>query len=620
MVRPSSTPSAVLESDDLVARLLVLGLAVDAPADLDVEHVDLAVGRARLAVGAEVHATCCAPRSRPRRARRSSRRRGRCRARARRRAPTSAPGRRAARRRRRSPRACASTAHFSGSTTSVGARRGGGAREPVRGLEVAVAVGGRVELHGGGSHGMGSSPAGLTRQSIPSGEDIVRSCGSRVHGAAADRVRPPGRAAAARAHAARCAAAARSSAGAGSARSRPDAMVCAARARIGGVPVDVVGGLGRRAPARAHAAAPARADGAGPRAGAGRVDLRFEEGDGRRGRLAARRAVHLDPQAGRHADARHACSAAPFEGRGFIDDTAGYHARRTAWRWSAGVGVAESGARVAWNLVDGVHDGAAASERTVWVDGTPHHVEPQAFADDLSAVGDLRCERRRGARAPRAAARGRLGVRAAVRALQRLAAARRAAARGLGSDGAPRGAVVALCKSTQGGARCAVPADRCVPPPGGPRRRARAGARHGEALLAAGLGPAGEPWKVVLTIHQPGRAPRSDLAPAIVVRDADGFRPRYRAKPPKRPGRYMTTVVFPRGRPVDLRRSATDSRDAAQDPLRRHQGARAGRRPARPGRPARAADRVRRPAALGARGLRPHQAPPPAARGPAHPA
>src|ERR1700754_4793198 len=41
---------------------------------------------------------------------------------------------------------------------------------------------------------------------------------------------------------------------------------------------------------------------------------------------------------------------------GFVDDSAGYHARRTAWRWSAGVGRAADGRPVAWNLVDGVHD------------------------------------------------------------------------------------------------------------------------------------------------------------------------------------------------------------------------------------------------------------------------
>lgn len=73
---------------------------------------------------------------------------------------------------------------------------------------------------------------------------------------------------------------------------------------------------------------------------------------------------------------------------GFVDESAGYHARHTAWRWSAGLGRAEDGRAVAWNLVDGVHDGVV-SERTVWLDGAPEEVPPQAFADDLSRVGDL---------------------------------------------------------------------------------------------------------------------------------------------------------------------------------------------------------------------------------------
>jgi hypothetical protein len=75
---------------------------------------------------------------------------------------------------------------------------------------------------------------------------------------------------------------------------------------------------------------------------------------------------------------------------GFIDESAGYHARRTTWRWSAGIGRTRDGRSVAWNLVDGVHDAPRASERTVWLDGEPHEVEPVAFADDLSAVGELR--------------------------------------------------------------------------------------------------------------------------------------------------------------------------------------------------------------------------------------
>jgi hypothetical protein len=75
---------------------------------------------------------------------------------------------------------------------------------------------------------------------------------------------------------------------------------------------------------------------------------------------------------------------------GFIDESAGYHARHTTWRWSAGIGRARSGEAVAWNLVEGVHDAPDASERTVWVDGEPHEVPPQSFAEDLSSVGELR--------------------------------------------------------------------------------------------------------------------------------------------------------------------------------------------------------------------------------------
>jgi Protein of unknown function (DUF2804) len=74
---------------------------------------------------------------------------------------------------------------------------------------------------------------------------------------------------------------------------------------------------------------------------------------------------------------------------GFVDESAGYHARRTAWRWSAGIGRTDAGQRVAWNLVDGVHDADSASERTVWIDGEPHEVPHQEFAADLSRVGGL---------------------------------------------------------------------------------------------------------------------------------------------------------------------------------------------------------------------------------------
>lgn len=72
---------------------------------------------------------------------------------------------------------------------------------------------------------------------------------------------------------------------------------------------------------------------------------------------------------------------------GLLDESAGRHARRTAWRWSAGAGVSSSGAEVVWNLVEGLHDGSP-SERTVWVDGEPHPVGPLPF-DGLARVGEL---------------------------------------------------------------------------------------------------------------------------------------------------------------------------------------------------------------------------------------
>ncbi|MEX1142579.1 MAG: DUF2804 family protein [Thermoleophilaceae bacterium] len=71
---------------------------------------------------------------------------------------------------------------------------------------------------------------------------------------------------------------------------------------------------------------------------------------------------------------------------GFVDDSAGYHDRHTAWRWSAGVGTLDDGRRVGWNLVDGVHDSPQASERAVWLGGEPVEVGPVRFADDLSSV------------------------------------------------------------------------------------------------------------------------------------------------------------------------------------------------------------------------------------------
>jgi len=69
-----------------------------------------------------------------------------------------------------------------------------------------------------------------------------------------------------------------------------------------------------------------------------------------------------------------------------IDDTAGHHARRTEWRWSAGVGEGPDGTALAWNLVSGVNDPPSGSERAVWVAGQPHEAPPVEFDDDLERI------------------------------------------------------------------------------------------------------------------------------------------------------------------------------------------------------------------------------------------
>jgi Protein of unknown function (DUF2804) len=66
---------------------------------------------------------------------------------------------------------------------------------------------------------------------------------------------------------------------------------------------------------------------------------------------------------------------------GVADESAGYHARHTSWRWSAGVGRAVDGRAVAWNLVRGLNDPERGSERAIWVDGTPGEPAPVCFSE-----------------------------------------------------------------------------------------------------------------------------------------------------------------------------------------------------------------------------------------------
>ena len=73
------------------------------------------------------------------------------------------------------------------------------------------------------------------------------------------------------------------------------------------------------------------------------------------------------------------------DGHGVDDQSAGYQKRQTSWHWSAGVGRATDGRPVAWNLVAGINDPVANSERAIWTDGKPAEPAPVSF-QGLAAV------------------------------------------------------------------------------------------------------------------------------------------------------------------------------------------------------------------------------------------
>lgn len=75
-------------------------------------------------------------------------------------------------------------------------------------------------------------------------------------------------------------------------------------------------------------------------------------------------------------------------GRGVDDESAGHHRRNTSWRWSAGVGTAQDGRPVAWNLVEGINDPPSGSERAIWIDGEPFEPPPVRFDADAIEQGD----------------------------------------------------------------------------------------------------------------------------------------------------------------------------------------------------------------------------------------
>ena len=148
----------------------------------------------------------------------------------------------------------------------------------------------------------------------------------------------------------------------------PELMLCVTRGRIGIVPFSWW----------------AVWDGERLREGRGRLELELSPGaeievvspHGRQYAWTRKRTVRV----------RGRFEGRPFDLSGILDESAGYHARHTSWRWSAGVGTLASGEPVTWNLVEGIHDAPTGSERAVWVAGEPLEVPPVRFADDLSFV------------------------------------------------------------------------------------------------------------------------------------------------------------------------------------------------------------------------------------------
>ncbi|MFI4984458.1 MAG: DUF2804 domain-containing protein [Solirubrobacterales bacterium] len=120
------------------------------------------------------------------------------------------------------------------------------------------------------------------------------------------------------------------------------------------------------------------------------LDLRLEEDDGIRALCPhGREEVWTRKQAGVGARGTLALDGGEpkeIDALAVIDDTAGYHARRTEWWWSAGVGESPEGVALAWNLVAGVNDPPSGSERAVWVAGEPREAAPVSFTADLDQI------------------------------------------------------------------------------------------------------------------------------------------------------------------------------------------------------------------------------------------
>jgi hypothetical protein len=164
-----------------------------------------------------------------------------------------------------------------------------------------------------------------------------------------------------------------------------DVMVCAAQVRIAGLPQAFWAVWDRHELRERTVFRPGTLRLDDDRARFGTLDVRLEP-DGDAMAVTSRHGASYIWTRKQPVRAVGTIDGRPIELRGLIDDSAGYHARRTDWQWCAGVGEDADGRALAWNLVAGVHDADAGSERTVWIDGVASEVPAGAFAEDLSAV------------------------------------------------------------------------------------------------------------------------------------------------------------------------------------------------------------------------------------------
>jgi hypothetical protein len=162
-------------------------------------------------------------------------------------------------------------------------------------------------------------------------------------------------------------------------------MLCAAQVRIAGLPQAFWAAWDRQALRERIAFRPGAVALGDGRARFGPVDVRLEPA-GDAIAVTSRHGGSYIWTRKQPVRATGTVDGRPVDLRGLLDDSAGYHARRTDWHWCAGVGEAPDGTPLAWNLVAGVHDAPQGSERTVWVGGAARELPPGAFAADLSAV------------------------------------------------------------------------------------------------------------------------------------------------------------------------------------------------------------------------------------------